>query len=113
MIAANGGYLVLPEESDDPVGKWPVADEVAGADYPVDPHCDQMGPGKLKGDRVAMNVGDQPQLHRPGSLLGDEAAANSADRRVAASTASIKAPRTPPRSSACNPAMVVPPGLAT
>ena len=33
--------------------------------------------------------------------------------RVAASTASIAAPRRPARSSACSPAMVVPPGLAT
>src|SRR5579884_2579474 len=38
---------------------------------------------------------------------------NSVARRVAASTASINTPRTPPRSRACNPAMVVPPGLAT
>src|SRR5262249_19526824 len=37
----------------------------------------------------------------------------SSARRVAASTASISAPRTPARSSACSPAMVVPPGLAT
>src|SRR5262249_44104283 len=34
-------------------------------------------------------------------------------RRVAASTAVMKAPRTPARSSSCRPAMVVPPGLAT
>ena len=40
-------------------------------------------------------------------------AASSAERRVAASTASIRAPRTPPRSRACRPAMVVPPGLVT
>ena len=38
---------------------------------------------------------------------------SSAARRVAASTASMRAPRTPPRSRACRPAMVVPPGLAT
>src|SRR5262249_50082776 len=38
---------------------------------------------------------------------------NSVARRVAASIASISAARSPPRSSACNPAIVVPPGLAT
>src|SRR5205823_3173422 len=38
---------------------------------------------------------------------------NSVERFVAASTASIKAARKPPRSRACRPAMVVPAGLAT
>src|SRR5262249_10218045 len=38
---------------------------------------------------------------------------NSTARCVAASTASIRAPRTPRCSRACRPAMVVPPGLAT
>ena len=38
---------------------------------------------------------------------------SSSARRVAASTASIRAARKPPRSRACRPAMVVPPGLAT
>src|SRR5262245_42625165 len=38
---------------------------------------------------------------------------NSTDRRVAASTASMSAALNPPRSRACKPAIVVPPGLAT
>ena len=38
---------------------------------------------------------------------------NSSARRVAAMTASITVARSPPRSSACRPAAVVPPGLVT
>ena len=38
---------------------------------------------------------------------------SSSDRRAAASTAFITAPRIPPASSACTAAMVVPPGLVT
>ncbi len=64
VIAANGGDLSLLEERDDPVGERTVADQVAGADDPVHLHRDQVGPGKLEGDRVAVNIGDEPQLHR-------------------------------------------------
>src|SRR5262249_39016494 len=44
---------------------------------------------------------------------GRYASLSSFARFVAASTASISAPRTPARSRACRPAIVVPPGLAT
>ena len=35
-----------------------------------------MGPGKLEGDRVAVNVGDEPQLHRPDSVCHNSHAGN-------------------------------------
>ena len=77
-----------------------------------------MRPRELQGDGIAVNIGDQPKLHRGASVValfvgGAARADNSAERLVAASTASINAPRTPARSSACSPAIVVPPGEAT
>ena len=45
--------------------------------------------------------------------LGFYDALSSRARIVAASTAFIRVPRSPPRSSACRPAIVVPPGLVT
>src|SRR5581483_7289083 len=50
-----------------------------------------------------------PRTRRPGRHFDPSSVA----RRVAASTASIRAARSPPRSRACSPAIVVPPGLAT
>src|SRR5262249_42849001 len=93
--------------------------------FPRDPDLDGDGPLPVRGEAVVdagllqlpeeaeqlvkavrFHLSDRPSAHpalRP----------NSTARRVAASTASIRAARTPPRSRACSPAMVVPPGLAT
>ncbi len=72
---------------------------------------------KTSHERLADSV-DYTPASSPAIVLGVRlgaaaSAASSIERFVAARTASIKAPRTPPRSSACNPAIVVPPGEAT
>ena len=91
---------MLLQERDNPVRKWTIAGEIAGADDPVGPHDRQVRPGQLEADGVAMEVGDDSQLHRPAprDVLaggGPASAASSAERRVASTTASMNAPRTP------------------
>src|SRR5438105_1593187 len=54
---------------------------------------------------------EHPLLHRASPVAYP--VPSSVARRAAASTASINAARTLPRSRVCSPAMVVPPGLAT
>ena len=98
------------DEGDHAVGVGSVADQVAGADDPLGPHDREVSPGQLQRDDVAVDVREEAEFHDEPSLDGP---ANSAERRAAASTASIKVARSAPRSKACSPAIVVPPGLAT
>lgn len=115
VIAADTGDLSRFQEFDDEVGRRAIPDDVAGADDLVGSQVGQVRPGQFEGGRVAVDVGDEAELH--GRLDPSRSrpawAASSAERSVAASTALMRAARRPPRSSACKPAMVVPPGLVT
>ncbi len=80
VVAADRVDPVFRNEANHAVGQGAVADEVAGADDPVGAQDGQVGPGQLERDDVAVDVGDQAELHRAGSTLV-VISASSIDRR--------------------------------
>ena len=104
---------MLGEEGDDAVGVGAVADEVAGADDPVGAEDGQVGPGQFQGDGVAVDVGDQSELHPVVPALADEGGQLDRARVGGLDGVDQGRPGRPPRSRAWRPAMVVPAGLVT